>query len=230
MKSLPANMPSERTCSKCENMKPLSEFSSCSSCHWGKSFTCLECYHMKAIWQGMRQRCLNPRNHKYPIYGGRGITICDRWEKFRNFLQDMSPRPSLRYSLDRIDNSKGYSPENCRWATARQQGLNTRQNVRLTFNGETLTIIEWSRKLNLATSVINYRLKRNWPVEKVLMPEKNSEQTRFQAGKYLTFEGRTLPLSAWAKEFGLKDSTLHQRLKYGWDAEKALRTPTKRSS
>jgi hypothetical protein len=77
------------------------------------------------IWLHMRGRCLVPTNHRYPLYGGRGITICERWMTFQNFYEDMGdPPPGM--SLDRIDNSRGYSPDNCRWATQRQQVHNSR--------------------------------------------------------------------------------------------------------
>lgn len=79
------------------------------------------------IWGAMVQRCTNPSNADYHLYGGRGITICDEWKDFRAFLTDMGERPEGR-SIDRIDNSRGYEPGNCRWATSTQQARNTRKN------------------------------------------------------------------------------------------------------
>jgi hypothetical protein len=75
-------------------------------------------------WQGMRGRCLNPKNFAWKRYGGRGITICARWDRFENFLADMGRRPSLDHSLDRMNNNGNYEPGNCRWATRAQQNGN----------------------------------------------------------------------------------------------------------
>lgn len=81
------------------------------------------------IWKCMRQRCNNPKSHKYPIYGGRGISVCERWNDFNNFIIDMGRRPDVDYSIDRINNDGNYEPKNCRWTSRSEQMKNRRKYV-----------------------------------------------------------------------------------------------------
>lgn len=115
------------------------------------------------IWQGMVGRCCNKNNTNYHRYGGRGISVCERWKVFENFLEDMGERP-IKLELDRIDNSKGYSKENCRWATTRQNCRNTRKNTFIEYNGESRCLSEWSEITGIYKSTLMYRLK-NMPIE-----------------------------------------------------------------
>jgi hypothetical protein len=119
------------------------------------------------IWVAMKQRCSNPANKGYPDYGGRGITVCQRWMKFENFLSDMGDRPN-GYSLDRIDNNKGYSKENCRWASVQLQSRNKRSSKLITFNNETLSESEWARKLGLSRGCVIARRKKGMTAEQAL--------------------------------------------------------------
>ena len=105
----------------------------------------------------MRQRCHNPKNKKYHLYGGRGITVCDEWkESFEAFYRDMGPRPSPEHSIDRRDNNKGYSKENCRWATLVEQANNRRDNLYFDFDGDRKTLTEWCREFGLNYNRIRY--------------------------------------------------------------------------
>jgi hypothetical protein len=120
------------------------------------------------IWRTMKGRCLNPNNSHFRRYGGRGITIADRWRLFDHFFADMGKRPSPRHQLDRIDNDGPYAPENCRWATPKQQGNNRSTNVKITHDGETLTMAEWARRKGMNRMLLFQRLKKGWTVEKAL--------------------------------------------------------------
>ncbi len=116
-------------------------------------------------WICMKTRCLNPNSAAYRIYGARGIGIDPSWMDFAIFLRDMGKRPSLDYSLERIDNSKGYGPTNCKWATRMEQGANRRTNHFITFNGLTLMLNDWARKTGIHRRTISSRLKMGWPTE-----------------------------------------------------------------
>lgn len=118
------------------------------------------------VWAGMKQRCLNPKQPEYKNYGGRGIAVCAEWiDSYPTFYADMGPRPTPKHSIERVDNSKGYSPDNCVWATQTQQRRNTRQNRYVTFQGITHCITEWSQLLGISLSTLRYRLSR-WSTER----------------------------------------------------------------
>ena len=115
-------------------------------------------------WLNMKQRCLNPKNPRWPQYGGKGIAIDTRWLDFATFLSDMGSRPAGR-SLDRINPHGNYEPSNCRWATPKEQQRNMRNNRLVTFQGQTLSVVEWAEKLHLNKSTLAHRLSRGWPVQ-----------------------------------------------------------------
>lgn len=119
-------------------------------------------------WDAMLSRCRNPSHSSYADYGGRGITVCDRWLCYDNFLIDMGRKPSDQHSIDRIDNSGNYEPGNCRWATVRQQSRNRRSTLFLTFNGETKCATDWGELLGISGQEISRRLRRGWSVERAL--------------------------------------------------------------
>lgn len=119
-------------------------------------------------WSNMKVRCFNPKYPLFHRYGGRGITVCDRWLTFENFMADVGEPPSARHTIERIDNDRGYEPGNVRWATVRDQASNRRTNRKLTLAGETLTVSEWARRLGLNVSSLLERIQTGWPIEKAL--------------------------------------------------------------
>lgn len=120
-------------------------------------------------WIQMKRRCTAPNHHLYARYHGRGITICDRWlTSFENFLADMGVRPTGR-TIDRIDNSKGYYPENCRWATPKEQVNNTDHPHLITFDGKTMHVSDWAKHLGIPRAALAMRLCNGWSIDRALM-------------------------------------------------------------
>jgi hypothetical protein len=114
----------------------------------------------------MKQRCYYPKATSYPRYGGQGITVCDEWlHSFTTFLKDIGPRPSLRHSIDRIDSSKGYSPENCRWATNFEQSDNKARTLKVLFRGKRLPFREIAKITGIDQGTIVYRWKNKVPLD-----------------------------------------------------------------
>lgn len=122
-----------------------------------------------AVWVGMIARCERSETDSFQMYGGRGISVCPRWKhSFLKFQKDMGPRPK-GMSIDRIDTNGNYEPKNCRWATPKQQSRNTRRNVVLSVNGESMCISEWEQKMNLPRTTIWQRIRKlGWTPEKAV--------------------------------------------------------------
>ena len=125
------------------------------------------------IWSSMIARCTNRKCHAYHRYGGRGITVCERWRtSFINFFSDMGPRPSLKYTLDRFpDNDGNYEPGNCRWATMKEQQRNRGNNHLITINGQTKCLNEWAEIVGLHRTAIERRIKKGMnEIDAVMKP------------------------------------------------------------
>lgn len=117
------------------------------------------------VWCDMRARCESPNHKAYANYGGRGIAVCDRWQIFDWFVDDMGERPDGA-SLDRINNDGGYAPDNCRWATRKEQNSNRRNCILIADGEETVTLREYCRRRNLPYRTIVKRYKnRHWTLE-----------------------------------------------------------------
>lgn len=126
-------------------------------------------YH---AWHKMNDRCDKPKSPSYKNYGARGIAVCDRWNRsnpqgFQNFLADMG-MPSQGMTLNRIDNNGNYSPDNCAWATRKEQSRNTRRNVYLTFENETHCLADWAKITGISLSTIHSRVKMGWDVTRII--------------------------------------------------------------
>ena len=128
-------------------------------------------------WTHIKDRCYNPNNKSYKYYGGRGITVCDRWlESFENFFEDMGLKPDPTYSIERENVDGNYEPNNCVWANRETQANNKRNNVIIEFNGEKLSLSQWARKIGVSDSTIAWRLKKGMTIEYALTKKLNSKR------------------------------------------------------
>lgn len=115
------------------------------------------------VWRNIKRRCLSESSTFYPDYGGRGITICDRWvNSFENFLTDMGEMPSSKHTIERKDNNGNYEPGNCVWATRKEQANNRRSSVFIEFNGERKTIAQWADHVGIAMKTLHKRISDGW--------------------------------------------------------------------
>lgn len=131
----------------------------------GKSST-----KLYGVWKAMLERCYEPKTERYPIYGGRGIEVCDEWRKDFKVFYDWALSHGYSYglTLDRIEVNGAYCPENCRWVTRIEQQNNMRTNHFVTFKGQTKTIAEWSRETGIDQHVLGGRIRNGWSVERAM--------------------------------------------------------------
>lgn len=135
-------------------------------CEHGESHT-----RLYKIWRAIIKRCTKPKSVNYAYYGGRGITVCEAWEHdyaiFKTWALTNGYKNNL--TIDRIDVDKGYSPENCRWATAEEQGSNKRNNVNWTYQGQTKHVSAWAKIIGISRTALMFRVTRSgWSIEKAL--------------------------------------------------------------
>jgi len=169
----------------------------------------------------MKNRCGNPKDKDYKNYGARGICICPEWfdfDAFYNWAMSSGYKDDL--SIDRINNDGLYSPQNCRWATVKEQSNNRRSNVVLCYKGETKTISEWSVNSGIPYGALHRRIcVYGWPIEKAL-------ETPVGKRNYIAFEGNTFRLYEWAKRLGVSFDILEARInQHGWSVSRAFTQP-----
>jgi hypothetical protein len=119
-------------------------------------------------WKGMLRRCFAPNDKRFKDYGGRGITVCDDWRVFENFLADMGPRPDHSYSLDRKDVNGNYEPSNCRWVIRKVNDRNKRETIYIEFRGVRKPLIDWCELLGKPYDTVIQRIKTGWSHEEAL--------------------------------------------------------------
>lgn len=161
-------------------------------------------------WKAMKCRCYNPNHTFYKNYGGRGITICDEWKNdfmcFYEWASQSGYKKGL--TLDRIDNNKGYSPQNCRWVTRKEQGRNQRTNHKITINGETRLLCEWEEISGISSKNIIKRLRRGWKNNDLIKPLKTNTH-------YITYNGETHTIAEWSRKLNVPHTTISGRIRKG---------------
>lgn len=208
------------------------EFTACGSkVRRGEVITCPECSmervrlsHIKhgrartpehRAWSHIKSRCFNQKVPEYKHYGGRGITMCQRWiDSFENFLADMGSKPSKLHSIDRIDNNGNYEPSNCRWASFNEQANNKRSNRLVIINSKSKTMSEWATENGLNREIVHKRLRRGWSGESLIA-------SPMQAQK-ISYCGKNASIPEWSEITGIKTATLYWRIKQKWPLDKAL--------
>jgi hypothetical protein len=159
----------------------------------------------------MLQR-VQPVFRKRGLYFDRGISVCQRWYKFENFLADMGRKPEPSRSLDRKNNNRGYSKSNCRWATPKQQNRNRRNTCRVRFDGESLTLVEWADNLGMKYVTLFARYNRG---ERGARLFRQPDDPKHRCCRYITANGETLSLSEWGRRYSLDIETIRGRYAKG---------------
>jgi hypothetical protein len=200
-------------------------------------------------WQSLKSRCLNPNNRRFSIYGKRGITYDPSWEIFENFeLWALASGYMPGLSIERIDVNGNYCPDNCTWIPRINQARNRRDTVLWEYDGEKLTVPEWSEKYNISKKNLYQRLARGWSMKEALNVPLGSHKTigrrpSTSEGKsfkylnsvktpnrknnvYITCFGTTKKLSEWSLIFDLEPTTIRYRIKkLGWAVGRAISEP-----
>lgn len=179
-----------------------------------------KCPHpLYSTWSLIKQRCLNPNANSYGNYGGSGVKICDRWAcSFSNFVKDVGEKPSKKHTLDRINPSLGYSKENCRWATPKEQGENKKNTRWLVIGGERLTTEGWSKKPGAAKlATIRNRMSQGWTDAKKIVFGKATDDNK----RHEVF-GEKLMASEIAEKYGILSSVISRRLRAGLTGERLV--------
>ena len=164
------------------------------------------------IWGNMKDRCYRKNSPFYDRYGGRGIAVCDDWLDFGLFATwALGHGYNDDLSIDRIDNDKGYSPENCRWTTQYIQSRNTSRNRLITYNGKTMVAIDWAKALGISYSSLNERIAK-YGLQAAMTMEKHYTPAIGE----IEYNGKKMLAPEWAKLFGICRSTMYKRFKkYG---------------
>ena len=166
-------------------------------------------------WTDMHTRCYNEKSTSFKNYGGRGISVCDRWHSFINFFEDMGHPPSGS-TLDRIDNNDCYCKENCRWATVLEQANNKRNNIKVDIDGNLLTLGEIAREYGVDYNILYRRLRDGWDIHRSInAPTNSSKKSIYHNGTFKTLQELSI-------DIGGAPALVHQRISRGWSINDAI--------
>ena len=193
-------------------------------------------------WWSMMQRCYNPKHHNYSRYGARGIKVCKEWHDptvFCAWAVSTNGEKRKGLTLDRIDNNKGYSPENCRWATATEQSGNRRNTVVVDFQGEKVPLAKLSREKGINPTVASQRVfQLGWDVETAIntpvhftMRNKRKVRTNkdfSNQNSVVDINGEKKTVTQWCEYYGTSRNAAYKRIIRGWNPVDAVKTPNKR--
>lgn len=193
-------------------------------------------------WWSMMQRCYNPEHHNYSRYGGRGIDVCKDWHDpavFCSWATSVNGEARNGLSLDRIDNDKGYSPENCRWATAAEQSDNRRNTVMVDFHGERVSLAKLSREKGMNPTVVSCRVfQLGWDIETALntpvfFTVKNSYKVQNKThsanhNRIVDINGEKRSITQWCEYYGTSRNAAYKRIARGWNPVDAVKTQNKK--
>lgn len=172
-------------------------------------------------WAAMKYRCSNSNHMHFDNYGGRGIKVCERWQAFENFYEDMGDRPA-GMTLDRYPDVDGnYEPGNCRWATDVEQGNNKRTSRLITHGGETKTLTQWARSLGMRPGTLKERIRKGWSIEKAIT-EPLGERTKLTVAQVLEIRASKETHAYWARKFNMKPESIAYARNVGWKSLRAV--------
>lgn len=176
-----------------------------------------------STWNEIKQRCNNKNSLSYKYYGAKGISICPEWTDYRNFYNwaiETGYKEDL--TIERIDVSKDYCPNNCKWIPLSEQSKNKSNTIYIEYNGETKSLCDWASLIGVSRRTLYSRIKKkHWPIERALTQSKRNRE------HFLTYNNKTMSVTEWAKELGIKRSTLFGRIRKGWSVERILTEPVK---
>lgn len=171
-----------------------------------------------SAWIRMRDRCQNANSKSYSDYGGRGISVCNRWDRsFEAFLSDMGKRPSGKHSIERIDVNGDYEPKNCKWATRLEQARNKTSNVLVECDGRMVPMSVAAERNGIPYKTVASRLSKGWPPERAVSEavDRNRQKAQFREERLVDVSKRT----------GIPLKTIQCRLRRGWSEDRAFSEP-----